>query len=397
MLSLDVLRFVAIALVIIHHCWAGWLNSVPIPKSISLAAMHGGWIGVDLFFVLSGYLVARLLFREYAKHGSIRVGRFLIRRGLKIYPAFYVFFAITLVVSWVNTGRIPERWWSEALFLQSYFGGAWGHTWSLAIEEHFYIGLPVFLFILVARDWRECSPLSRYPMWCAIGCIIVLTLRCIAVLSQPEFEPFTHFKPTHLRVDALIFGSLLAFLHTFKTQSFESFCSKYFWFMLAAGIWLLTPAFLGKLKAEPFLYSLGFTQIYIGSGCIVSALLVRGIPRNALTVLMAKIGTYSYSIYLWHLAVRRWGINWSADLYGESLSPLAELSIYVFGSILIGVLMSKLVEFPVLKLRDRLFPSAIDLKKKERLVEYELAPTREPKPAVAIAREASSTVESSSV
>src|SRR5271168_36950 len=88
--QLDVLRGVAILLVLGRH-----LDSVPTdaPGAIQSAFdlwMRAGWIGVDLFFVLSGFLVSGLLFREYARYGDVRAGRFLLRRGLKIYPAFYV-------------------------------------------------------------------------------------------------------------------------------------------------------------------------------------------------------------------------------------------------------------------------------------------------------------------
>ena len=61
-----------------------------------------GWVGVDLFFVLSGFLVSGLLFQEYQRHGKIRVGRFLIRRGFKIYPSFYVFIAAVIYIQWSN-------------------------------------------------------------------------------------------------------------------------------------------------------------------------------------------------------------------------------------------------------------------------------------------------------
>jgi len=159
----------------------------------------------------------------------------------------------------------------------------------------------------------------------------------------------------------------------------------------------LIPAFLSKLRTDPFLYSLGFTQFYVASACIVSAVVVRGVPRNLVTTLMGKIGMHSYSIYLWHLVVLRWGVKWTSDLYGERLPPLLEISIYAIGSVLIGVLMSKLVEYPVVRLRDRLFPSAVDSRSKERLVDYEIPQTTSTKPAVEVARSSPSPVESNTI
>ena len=85
---LDILRCVAVVLVMIHHA------------GISPFFTRVGWIGVDLFFVLSGFLISGLLFSEYQRRGSIDFKRFFIRRGLKIYPAFYVFLLLTAMVSY---------------------------------------------------------------------------------------------------------------------------------------------------------------------------------------------------------------------------------------------------------------------------------------------------------
>ena len=84
--QLDVLRGIAIVLVLGSHMPASDLWS------------QIGWVGVDLFFVLSGFLVSGLLFNEYKKHGQIRLGRFLIRRGFKIYPAFYFLILVTIAI-----------------------------------------------------------------------------------------------------------------------------------------------------------------------------------------------------------------------------------------------------------------------------------------------------------
>src|SRR5258708_39463837 len=141
MLSLAVLRAVAVLLVIGHHVQFG--SDAP----AVLRAWHlGGWIGVDLFFVLSGFLVSGLLFREQMRYGTVRVGRFLVRRGLKIYPAFYCFLLATLVVITVSKKCPPaDQITGEVLFLQNYLGGVWNHTWSLAVEEHFYIGIALLV------------------------------------------------------------------------------------------------------------------------------------------------------------------------------------------------------------------------------------------------------------
>src|SRR6266536_4891341 len=133
--NLDALRAVAILLVLGRHF--GYFRLWD----------QVGWAGVDLFFVLSGFLISGLLFAEWKQRGSIGIARFYVRRGLKIYPAFYAFLAMTAVAGSVWPGFTPApltraHALAEMLFLQSYWMGIWGHTWSLAVEEHFYIALP---------------------------------------------------------------------------------------------------------------------------------------------------------------------------------------------------------------------------------------------------------------
>jgi len=97
LVGLDILRAIAIGLVLGHH-----MGRPPADPSVLMRVIagwqRGGWIGVDLFFVLSGFLISGLLFREYDRHGQIKLSRFLARRGLRIYPPFYAFLAITVLL-----------------------------------------------------------------------------------------------------------------------------------------------------------------------------------------------------------------------------------------------------------------------------------------------------------
>src|ERR1700730_4300428 len=129
---LDVLRCIAVLLVMFNH------------GGIWPAAAQHGWIGVDLFFVLSGFLISGLLFSEYKARSSISFKRFFVRRGMKIYPAFYLFLFLTAVVYYLVFHRLspPTHYLAEVFFVQNYWPGVWDHTWSLGVEEHFYILLP---------------------------------------------------------------------------------------------------------------------------------------------------------------------------------------------------------------------------------------------------------------
>ena len=152
---LDILRAIAVFLVIFNHGGA----------KIWPALSHVGWIGVDLFFVLSGFLISGLLFNEYKSCGSVDFRRFFIRRGLKIYPAFYVFLFLTGVLSYIifHTIVSANRYIAEVFFVQNYYRGIWDHTWSLGVEEHFYIFLPILLLLLAKTSRNRREPFDGLP------------------------------------------------------------------------------------------------------------------------------------------------------------------------------------------------------------------------------------------
>lgn len=184
---LDVLRGVAILLVLGRH-----IDSCPIEQPYPLyVAMRlwqrCGWIGVDLFFVLSGFLVSGLLFREYKQHGNIRLSRFFVRRGLKIYPAFYLFLAVIVGLGLYRGEGVPlSSILAAAFFVQNYapnLFGTWSHTWSLAVEEHFYLLVGILLAVLLRRRADE-------PFRCLIPCyagvaILVLGMRLLTARARP--------------------------------------------------------------------------------------------------------------------------------------------------------------------------------------------------------------------
>ncbi len=177
-----------------------------------------GWTGVDLFFVLSGFLVSGLLFREYARVGEVHAGRFLARRGLRIYPAFYVFIVSTSIA----TGTLGTRQFAaEATFVQNYLPALWDHTWSLAVEEHFYFLLALVVAALVRRDIARSRTnvpprvgrdpfVALVPIFGAVALTELALRMATARYGQPYFTH--HLYPTHLRLDSLLFGVLLAYV-----------------------------------------------------------------------------------------------------------------------------------------------------------------------------------------
>jgi peptidoglycan/LPS O-acetylase OafA/YrhL len=347
--QLDVLRGFAILLVMGVH-----VPAYPIWSTI------GGW-GVDLFFVLSGFLISNLLFTEYRNHGDIRLRRFFFRRALKLYPSFYLLLGLTLVYCFFYHVPFSGReLLGEAVLTQNYLGGIWGHTWSLAVEEHFYILLPLILAFMMRRNTGAENPFRAIPyvfLGVAIGC---LTLRIVNSMQHPVFDHRIHYQPSHLRVDSLFFGVFLSYLHNFCPQILKKLMSDPWRFPISAiSVLALAPAFFLPFT-DPIVYTIGFTLAYVGFGTmLVLSIYNEDRKRPApgrVTRAIAWMGAYSYTLYLWHVPMAQVFI---AVARRYPMNQYLLHAIYFTTTIVVAVVLSKLVELPVLRLRERLFPSAV--------------------------------------
>src|SRR4051812_34038425 len=210
-LDLDVVRGLAIVLALGWH-FSGTPTGNRLVDALTWPGRQFGWAGVDLFFVLSGFLLGRLVLTEQARTGRFDGRRFTARRLLKLWPVLYVFLAVQVLAA-------PEPWtsylWQNALHLQNYAGTSLTHLWSLAVEEHFYLALAL-LFPLFAR--RRGSP--RLLAGILVGVLVAaLALRIwgsIDGVSDVRLQWRTHF-----RVDSLAAGVLLALVSVHWPQTFE--------------------------------------------------------------------------------------------------------------------------------------------------------------------------------
>jgi peptidoglycan/LPS O-acetylase OafA/YrhL len=361
--SLDVLRTIAVLLVLGRHVPLESAYSAGEPLFVSFVRLWGrvGWTGVDLFFVLSGFLVSGLLFREFIRYGELKIGRFLVRRGLKIYPAFYFFLCVVVLLR-LQRGDPPSgvELFAQVAFLQNYLPNFLGHTWSLAVEEHFYI----LLSILAAASVRFNSfrPFHYLPAFFVLVGVCLLALRFVTVKTVVPFSFETHLFPTHLRADSLLFGVVLAYFYNFHTRSFEKFfLGRHRALILIVSLLLVAPAAFFPIERSAFMQTAGLTLLYLGFGGIVATTLdLRPDHFGRLRlagVALALVGFYSYSIYLWHWHVERYSALLWTECVGISPSLGMRILIYVPASILWGVALAKMIELPTLRLRDHLFPS----------------------------------------
>jgi peptidoglycan/LPS O-acetylase OafA/YrhL len=363
-LELDILRAIAILLVMGRHTDAyvttATLASTPKMIAAFLQIYHkGGWVGVDLFFVLSGFLISGLLFKEFRELGKVNIIRFLIRRGFKIYPAFWFFTLLSIIFPLAGYIAQKQQIICDLTYMQSYCFGIWWQSWSLSVEEHFYILFALVVFILLSGN-RSSEPFRIIPRLILILAVSCLVLRIITALAHP-FSWIENYSPTHLRIDSLGFGVLIGYYYHFKRSEFLKFAAKYKALLIASGILCLSIAFIFDYELYPFMYTVGFTILYLGSGMILIGMTSVQIPNNKFTRLLAYIGIQSYSIYLWQSVIDTFFIK-ILQFYKilPVLTPIIHLLVYIPTGIAFGIVMALTIEAPFLKLRDRLFPSRID-------------------------------------
>ena len=350
--SLDVLRGAAILLVLVRHVPGG--ASAGFPR----APYELGWTGVELFFTLSGFLISNILYGELDRTGTLDVKRFLLRRGMKIWPSYFACFGLMtagVVAANVSAGDATAALKTflaaapNVVFLQNYLGYQWPHSWSLAIEEHFYCVLPLVLLSLSRR-----GAMRRLPALLFCVCAVVLALR-VGMYLTGWVRWQSYYYPTHLRIDSLAWGVLLGYAYRYHGRRFHSAARR--WpVLLAVSLPLLGVAILFPLGTSAFAVTVGFTCLYLAYGILV---LIAGAypgagrrfpPARAL----AWCGVYSYTIYLAHSAISV--IPAFGPEYGGNNIWAARLAFWAL-SIGLGVMLSHLVERPFLRYRQRVLPS----------------------------------------
>ena len=257
---------------------------------------------------------------------------------------------------------------SELLFVQNYGPACWSHTWSLAVEEHFYILLLLFLTFL-SRRAAGANPFRVLPLTFAILALASLALRLVTSSLRP-YSHATHLFPTHLRMDSLFCGVVISYFYHYRSSNFLALARRYRTPAAILGVASLAPAFVYSLETTPWITTFGLTLFYLGGGLLLIAALGLDGNQRALRPL-AYIGSHSYSIYLWHVPVLLLLLRVLGTRGGWPL----HFALYLVAVVGVGVAMALLVEFPVLKARDRWFPS------RARAMELPLETVREASPA----------------
>ncbi|SLM50187.1 putative Acyltransferase 3 [Nitrospira japonica] len=332
--GLDGLRAVAILTVIVYHFGFG---QVP------------GDLGVELFFVLSGFLITRQLLREFRQSGAVDLGRFHHRRLLRIFPAYYVYLAFAFIEECARgycwTPGLLASGIGHVVNYYNAFNGhpntVIAHAWALSLQEQFYILWPLALIVLVRRGGRwVIAGLTA-------GIFVVVLWRC-ALIGTIGIVPAYLYNALDTRFDSLALGCVLAALTEFPEAAVRvQALSK--WPLMPVGT--LAILLMSRLYgSDSYHYSIGFTvdtflltlfvmQIVLQHGHWMWTWLDHPVSRY--------VGKVSYSLYLWHL------IGFGVANRMTQFQPVLQLVV----ALLVGMGLASasywLIERPFLKIREK--------------------------------------------
>lgn len=328
--SLDGLRFFAFFFVFLHHSLQTITSNNPFLDFLLIAFKKNGWVGVDLFFILSGFLITLLLLKEREKNGKFSFKNFYIRRSLRIWPLYF----LALIFGYFINPLIFKQLFNQDFFIQrniqEYFSqlpfyftflGNWAvfkynyssfptvsHLWTISIEEQFYLVWPIILYFLTSFKKGFIATI-----------IIVFTALILRIyLVFLNFQHPTIYVNTFTRMDTLVWGSLLAFMFFYR-QDFLARLKpilKLPFQILAITILiylLYRLRFFDNIIPRNAIFGywlIGFFMSYF----LISALNIGSSFSKFLSKqYVVFLGKISYGLYVWHILA----IEFSKNILGE--------------------------------------------------------------------------------
>jgi len=315
--------------------------------------LPGGFLGVDVFFALSGYLITRLLLNEHATRGRIDLWRFYVRRSWRLAPALCLMLLVYVSVQLAWHGFAQWKTLALDTLLALAYVTNWtrasgwhlpadlGHTWSLAVEEQFYLLWPLLLIGVLKMSRRHGVRVVL------VSAMALASMFWRLYLQDQGVSVDRLYNGTDVRAETLLWGALLALLRFQETAQL-----KRRWFdqvlewtipILMLGLWL------GAQWTEAWIYSVGITAV---SG--MSVMLIKGLHSGSWKILsmtlsanwLVYLGRISYGIYLWHFPILRWLLESPMDAWSRLACTLAL-------SLLVASLSFQFMEKPLLERRDR--------------------------------------------
>ena len=307
--TLDGIRGTAVLIVIASHLPVLLRYQSVTPWHLLNRLLSGGFLGVDIFFVLSGFLITSLLLKEHSNNLQINLSHFYARRARRLLPALYLLLVVDFAISVVEKSSLTGQWnetWTSILYLNNwYYVLPWlrhgstnfesnlGHLWSLAVEEQFYLLWPMVLILLL--KFRRSKVVV--PIFIALFIVAVVLHR--TVLWHDHVSWMVILIRTDARLDSLLVGALLAFF--FRHVDVHKTVLK--WLAYAALPLFIMSAYQGP--SSPIFYSSGFTLVAFAVFVMILASIEQAwiVSRVLEQSWLRFIGRISYGLYLWHFVV----------------------------------------------------------------------------------------------
>ena len=355
--GLDHLRTLAITFVFLYH------YRIPIfghPDWLTDAAKFG-WTGVDLFFVLSGFLISSQLFAQIQGGKNISLKEFLLKRFFRIIPAFWVVLIVYFCFPPFHEREGLAPIWKYLTFTQN-FGlditnnGTFSHAWSLCVEEHFYFFLPIVLILLSSTKFLKRSYWLLIAVF-LMGFLIRIYSWNNLFLPKVELENAWAYwykyiyYPTYNRLDGLLAGVSIAAVYQFLPDTWNKI-SKFGNLFLMCGLIVLIGTYFLCYKEQSYQASVcGFPLIALGYGLMTIAAIS---PTSILYKWNSKtttfIATLSYAIYLTHKGIIHITQALLASLSFD-VNSNKTLVICIFFCITGAFILHLMIEKPFMKLR----------------------------------------------
>ncbi|TGM58679.1 acyltransferase family protein [Leptospira adleri] len=371
---LNGLRALAIIFVVLNHYVIGMIDKVVLPDTLKIIYLNL-WSGVDLFFVLSGFLISKGLWENWQRDSKINFRSFYIKRTLRIFPAYYFFLGVSYLIGKVMILMIDtqglatqaqgikeglSKSWGDFLFLGNYVQGLNNHTWSLSSEEQFYLIFPIlcsFLFFRLEFKLRQLVLWIFYlvPLVCR-----VTTLYTVDDSSTPPYFKEIYY-PFQTRFDSLIIGvivmdiymnrpSLGKFIETHRI-TYISLIALFFSFVIICHL-------ISQDSKNYFAHTIKYNFLNIGYAGILYLSIIKlesPLSKFLSSKILTPIARLSYTIYLWHF------ILMGAAVMLLKIKPDMSLTTFhlkFFGMVIILIVLSLplylAIEVPFQKLRNRL-------------------------------------------
>ena len=376
--ALDGLRAFACASIVFFHCalFSGVFSGATPGLELRVLRLlgNGAWTGVDIFFVLSGFLMGRILVRDLVDGGRVRYGRFYARRVTRIFPAYYLVLTLAVfVIARFNVGSVvfysgARSWqqlrdtaWTNYLYLNNYLGlGApnvlsWG--WSLCVEEHFYLLLPV----LLALTFRARAPGARAALLATYAVLPVFGRTAQYILDPGMVEANTFYYFSHNRLDQLFVGVGLGYAYVIARAPLARLLARLDPLPWIAGLLCIGSVWIfgGLQYAGPFTVIGQLFVTAVGAALLLAngIFLDNWVSRFFAHRLWYPVARVSYGTYLVHPFVLFWCLTrlrvdfHFQEIHAWSLAGLFAVVLTI--SLVLASTMFVFVERPLLALGHR--------------------------------------------